>query len=137
MDVGAVRRADRLLVGLLAFYEIFAGWRMFDLHETSSVPYGVVLPVFYVAAGLLCLLLQVAFRNRTIFALAGASSVVSSMARSILLLVAMQQHKLDIADARAQLGVATWMILGLLLGYVFVHVLRPLSEWRRASAPPR
>lgn len=137
MDVGAVRSADRILVGLLAFYELFAGWRMFDLHETMTVPYGNTLPVLYMAAGALCLVLQVAFRNRTLFALAGASSVVSSMARAILLLVAMEQRKLDVTDARAQLGVATWMILGLLLGYVFVHVLRPLSEWRRASAPPR
>jgi hypothetical protein len=130
-----VRRADRILVALLAVYQMFAGWRMFELHETTAVAYAVALPWLYMAAGALCLLMQAAFRNRTLFALAGAASVVSSIARSLLLLVAMQRGVLDVTDARAQLGVATWMLLGLLLGYVWLHVLRPIAEWRRASDP--
>lgn len=132
---GIVRPADRIIVAVIALFDVFAGWRFAETPDLTPVPLGSIWPLAFVVAGFLTLALEFSFTNRMLLALSGALGITAYASRSLLVFVAMTRGQASVSDERAQVGVAVWIVLGVLVGYIWIRVLRPLSEVRRRVDP--
>jgi hypothetical protein len=128
----AVRPADRLIVAVIGAFNLFMGWRLFDI--TTGVPMEEIWPFVFLAAGLACFLLELRFLNRDLLAWSGALTSVAYASRAAVLAVALSRGEAKIADQRVQAGIAIWLLLTIVTGYIWVRVLRPLLELRRFDA---
>lgn len=133
---GIVRPADRAIVAAIGAFDVFAGWRYVGIPDLTPVPLGSTWPYVFIVAGVLTLALEFAFANRTLLALSGAAGITAYVSRSLLLFVAMTRGDADVSDERVQVGVALWLLLGWIVGYIWTRVLRPLSEVRRRVGDP-
>jgi hypothetical protein len=132
---GIVRPADRVVVAVIGAFDVFAGWRFSQTADLTPVPLGRAWPYVFIAAGILTLALEFAFTNRTLLALSGSIGITAYVSRSLLVFVAMTRGDADVSDERAQVGIAVWLLLGWMVGYIWIRVLRPLSEVRRRVDP--
>lgn len=132
---GIVRPADRAIVAAIGIFDLFAGWRFAGTPDLTPVPGGSFWPLAFVVAGISTLALEFAFTSRTLLALSGAIGITAYASRSLLVFVAFTRGDAAVSDERAQVGVGVWIVLGLLVGYIWIRVLRPLSEVRRRVDP--
>lgn len=130
-----VTSADRFMVFLVAVFNLFAGWKLAHLDDARAVFLVDAWPWVFAAAGCACLALLVWFKSANVLALAGGLTITAYAGRAMVILVAFLHRQLDIADARAHLGVATWGFLAATMGWAFFHVLRPRAEVRRHGGP--
>jgi hypothetical protein len=129
--VDSVRPADRLVVGVLGLFDFFFAWRL--LGAPPIIPGERLWAVMFVVAGFACLALEIRFLSRNLLALAGAATTVAYASRAVALLVSMQRGTASIGDERIQAGIAVWLTLAYVSGYIFIRVLRPLLEARRTG----
>lgn len=130
-----VTAADRLLVFLVAAFNLFAAWKLGALDDANAVFLAAAWPWMFGAAGVACLALLVWFKSPNVLALAGGLTITAYAGRALVILVAFLHGQLAISDARAHLGVATWGFLAATMGWAFFQVLRPRAEVRRHDGP--
>jgi hypothetical protein len=126
-----VRPADRGVVAALAVFNFYFGWRIGT--APGLIPGEKWWALLFIAAGSACIALEARFLNRELLALAGATTTVAYASRAAALVVAMQRGQASVIDTRVQAGIAVWTLLTYLSGYIFIRVLRPLLEARRAG----
>lgn len=129
--IDTVRPADRMVVAVLGAFDFFFAWRIFS--APGLIPGERWWALLFVTAGAACLALEIRFLNRELLALAGAATTVAYASRAFALLIAMQRGETSIIDERVQAGMAVWMTLAYVSGYIFIRVLRPLLEARRTG----
>lgn len=130
-----VTPADRVLVAMVAVFNFFAAWKIAELDDARLVFLVAIWPWVFAAAGIACVSLLIWFKSPNVMAFAGGLTITAYSGRALVILVAFLDRDLDISDARAHLGVATWSFLAATMGWAFFQVLRPRAEVRRRAGP--
>lgn len=141
-----LRRADAGIALLLGCYDLFAGSRLLHTNDATVQPWHQLWPILFAVAGVTCLWFAYCAmvpRSRhmtSALSWSGALSITAYASRALILLISSIHNTTGYQTPKLQLGFATWLVLALVTGYIWLHVFKPgveMSKLPTRGDPPR